>query len=176
MLEVLISSKTRIKLMLKFFLNSNASGYLRGLEQEFGESSNGIRIELNRFEQSGMLESYYTGNKKYFKANTRHPLFHEIHNIVLKYVGFDKIIETIVDRLGMITSVFVVGDFARGVDSHVVDLVLVGDIDKMYFMSLIEKAEKLIDRKIKYVLYQDVEQIDWSFYPVEPLLLWQADS
>jgi len=62
MIEALISSKTRIKLLLKFFLNSNATSYLRGLESEFGESTNSIRIELNRFEEAGMLTSYNQGN------------------------------------------------------------------------------------------------------------------
>jgi len=38
MLEALITSKTRIKLMPKFFLNSASTGYLRGLASEFGES------------------------------------------------------------------------------------------------------------------------------------------
>lgn len=173
MLEALISSKTRIKLMLKFFLNSNASGYLRGLEHEFKESSNGIRIELNRFEKSGMIESYSVGNKKYFKANTEHPLFNEIHNIVLKYVGFDKIIESIISRLGKVEKVFVVGDFARGIDSHVIDLVLVGDIDKNYFITLVEKAERAIGRKIKYVMYKSMNEVDLALFSVEPLLLWE---
>ncbi len=50
MLGTLITSKTRVKLLLKFFLNSNAKAHLRGLETEFGESSNAIRLELNRFE------------------------------------------------------------------------------------------------------------------------------
>jgi len=31
MLQALITSKTRIKLMLKFFLNTSSTGYLRGL-------------------------------------------------------------------------------------------------------------------------------------------------
>ena len=53
MIETLISSKTRIKLLLKFFLNSNTTAYLRGLEEEFGESTNSIRLELNRFEKAG---------------------------------------------------------------------------------------------------------------------------
>ena len=53
MLESLITSKTRIKLLLKFFLNSSTKAYLRGLEAEFGESTKAIRLELNRFEQIG---------------------------------------------------------------------------------------------------------------------------
>ena len=83
MLETLISSKTRIKLLLKFFLNDKATSYLRGLENEFGDSTNSIRQELNRFEKAGMLVSYTEGNKKYFKANTRHPLYQDTHNLLM---------------------------------------------------------------------------------------------
>ena len=100
MLETLISSKTRIKLLLKFFLNSKATSYLRGLETEFGESSNGIRVELNRFEKAGMLSSFTKGNKKYFQANTDHPLYNETHNLLIKYIGFDKIIDSVIENLG----------------------------------------------------------------------------
>ena len=84
MLDTLITSKTRIKLLLKFFLNSNASSYLRNLEGEFGESTNGIRLELNKFEKAGLLSSRISGNKKLYSANTAHPLFNDIHNILLK--------------------------------------------------------------------------------------------
>ena len=63
MIESLISSKTRVKLLLKFFLNSKNSSYLRGLESEFGESTNAIRIELNKLEDAGLLSSNLEGNK-----------------------------------------------------------------------------------------------------------------
>jgi DNA-binding transcriptional regulator PaaX len=68
MIETLISSKTRVKLLLKFFLNSKNSSYLRGLEAEFGESTNAIRLELNKLEEAGLLSSELNGNKKFFKA------------------------------------------------------------------------------------------------------------
>ena len=100
MLETLISSKTRLKLLLKFFLNSNSTSYLRGLEAEFGDSSNAIRLELNRFENAGMLTSFKMAIKKYFRANIDHPLYNDIHNILLKYIGFDKIVDTILENLG----------------------------------------------------------------------------
>ena len=57
MLESLITSKTRTKLLLKFFLNPGTSAYLRGLAEEFGESTNGVRVELNRLSEAGLLES-----------------------------------------------------------------------------------------------------------------------
>ncbi len=178
MIETLISSKTRIKLLLKFFLNSNATGYLRSLESEFGESTNGIRLELNRLEEAGMLSSEVKGNKKFFKANTSHPLFEEVHKIMLKHVGLDKVVETVVERLGDVRSVYLAGSFAKGIDSPIIDLIFVGNIDLGYLVLLIEKAEKLIQRKIRYLIYEPdkIEQIDWSHFEQQPLLLWNEPT
>lgn len=176
MIDALISSKTRVKLLLKFFLNSNTTAYLRGLEGEFGESSNAIRLELNRLEQSDMLSSYMNGNKKMFRANIKHPLYNEIHNIVLKHVGVDKIIENVIERLGDVEQVFLCGKFAEGLDSTIIDLIFVGSIDKFYLLNLVDKVEELIGRKVRYLIYSAEEwqgEDTTRFNPV-PLLLWTA--
>lgn len=159
MIETLISSKTRIKLLLKFFLNSNNSSYLRGLESEFGESSNAIRLELNRFEDAGLLLSENKGNKKYFQANRSHPLFKDIHSILLKFTGLDKIVEKVVSNLGDLEQVYLSGDLAKGMNSEVIDLVFIGDIDKEYLFSIIGKAENISNKKIKYLLFNSKEEI-----------------
>lgn len=157
MLGTLITSKTRIKLLLKFFLNANNTGYLKNLEQEFEDSSNGIRLELNKFEEAGLLNSENIGNKKVFKANTKHPLFKDIHSIILKYTGIDQIIESVVERLGNVNSVYLVGSFAKGLESNIIDLIIIGDIDKEYLIKLIDKAEPIINKKIRYVIYTEEE-------------------
>ena len=176
MIETLISSKTRVKLLLKFFLNSQATAYLRNLEEEFGESTNAIRLELNKFEEARMLVSRQEGKKKVFSVNTRHPLFRDLHNIILKYVGLDKIIEHVVRRLGSLEKVYLTGHFARGLDSEIIDLVFVGNIDKTYLSQLVEKAEAMIHRRIRYIAFTPDE------FPAEkisengthPLLLWSS--
>ena len=157
MLDTLITSKTRIKLLLKFFLNSKTSSYLRNLESEFGESTNSIRLELNKFEEAGLLKTSTSGNKKVFKANTKHPMFSDIQNILMKYTGLDKIIEQVIGRLGNIESVYIVGDLAKGMDSPIIDLILVGDIDKNYLLKLTEKAEQLINKKVRFVIFNTQE-------------------
>ena len=164
MIETLISSKTRIKLLLKFFLNSNTTAYIRGLEGEFGESTNAIRLELNKLEKAGMLSSFLNGNKKMFRANTKHPLFREVHNIILKHIGIDKIIETVIERLGDVDKVYLIGDFSRGIDSQIIDLIFVGYGDKRYLINLIEKVEGLIKRKIRYLVYntEESEETNWA--------------
>ena len=95
MLENLITSKTRIKLMIKFFVNSDTTAYLRNLSEEFGESTNGIRQELNRFEDAKLLESKTEQNKKVYQANTNHPYFKDMHHLLLKYVGIDEIVDSV---------------------------------------------------------------------------------
>lgn len=154
MLDTLITSKTRVKLLLKFFLNSNSRSYLRNLESEFGESTNSIRLELNKFEKAGLLKSELDGNKKYFRANTGHPLFLDIHNILLKHIGLDKVIEKVIHKLGNLDRVYVTGDFAKGIDNEIIDLIFVGDeINKEYLIKLIEKTENIIHRKIRHITF-----------------------
>ena len=64
MLDSLITSKTRIKLLLKFFLNTSTHAYLRGLADEFGELTNALRLELNHLENAGLLKAENERNKK----------------------------------------------------------------------------------------------------------------
>ena len=178
MIETLISSKTRVKLLLKFFLNSQATAYLRNLEDEFGESTNAIRLELNKFEEAKMLTSEPVGKKKVFKVNTAHPLFRDLHNIVMKYVGLDQIVEHVIGRLGNLEKVYLTGNFARGMDSEIIDLVFVGQIDKGYLTQLLEKAEEMIDRRIRYIAFtpKDFSAEKISESGTHPLLLWSSDK
>ena len=157
MINTLITSKTRIKLLLKFFLNPGNSAYLRGLENEFGESSNAIRLELNRFEKANMLKTEIKGNKKLFSVNQEHPFYGEINSIVRKYFGLDVIVDWIAKRLGNLKAVYLTGDIALGKDSGLIDLILIGDIDQQYLLQLIQKTEKLIKRKIRYLVYTEEE-------------------
>lgn len=176
MLGTLITSKTRIKILIKFFLNCNSSSHLRGLETEFGESSNAIRMELNRFEKAGLLLSKSIGNKKLFRANTEHPLYKDIHNILIKYVGFDMIIDKVIKKIGEIDSVYVVGDFAQGKDSKIIDLIVVGEeIDKNFLFNLVSKAENIINKRIRFLVYNrdEISEHLRDYSEDEILTLWE---
>ncbi len=158
--------------MLKFFLNSNNTAYLRNLETEFGESTNAIRIELNKFEESGLLNSYSESNKKIFKANTKHPLYPEINSIVRKYIGIDKIIDSIVSRLGEPDHVWLVGNLARGLNSDTIELKISGKVDKDYLEELVQKVERTITKKLKIELLSEVEALIINNKLEPSLLLW----
>jgi len=176
MLDTIITSKTRIKLLLKFFLNSETKSYLRNLEQEFGESSNGIRVELNRMEGAGLLQTEFVGHKKIFRANINHPLYNDINNILKKFVGIDKIIERITSQVGKLEAAYLTGDLAIGCDSKIIDLVLVGEqLDINYINTLTIKAEEFIERKIRHLVLNSLQMADY-FKDKPALLIWKADN
>ena len=162
--------------MLKFFLNSNTKSYLRNLEQEFGESTNAIRVELNRLEGADLLCSEVKGNRKYFTANTNHPLFRDINNIVKNFVGIDKLIERVINLVGNLESAYITGDLARGVDSQIIDLVLVGEnLDTSYIEQLVSKAENMIERKIRYLILTEIQMA--SYFRNKPVvLIWGQEN
>ena len=157
MLDSLVTSKTRIKLLLKFFINPETKAYLRELAKEFGASSNSVRLELNRLTKANLLVSNNRGRMVLYNANTEHSFFRDIQNIALKYVGIDCIVENMVQSLGVVESAYIIGDYAKGKDSGVIDLILIGKIDQEMLQQLIKKTEKLINRKIRSMLLTEKE-------------------
>jgi len=69
MLETLISSKTRINLLIRFFLNLARKSHLRGIANDFKESTNSIRLELNSLTKAGYLLKKKENNKVNYLAN-----------------------------------------------------------------------------------------------------------
>lgn len=153
MLDTLITSKTRMKLLLKFFSNPDIRAYLRGLADELGENTNAIRIELNKLTEAGLLRSRHEGNMVWYNANTANPFYEVLNRLVLKYMGLETLVENILNKLGPIDLAFISGDYAVGIDSGTIHLTIVGsELDEKYLEELKEKAEKITKRRIKLLI------------------------
>jgi len=139
-----------MKLLLKFFSNAANRAYLRGLATELGENTNAVRVELNRLSEAGLLETENQGNTIVYKANTHNPFYGELHRLVMKYLGVDSVVEEVVNKVGNIDAAFITGDYSQGLDTGIIDLVLVGEVfDKNYLSLLHRKAEDISKRKIR---------------------------
>lgn len=155
MLESLVTSKTRIKLLLKFFSHQN-SGYLRSLAKDFDESTNSVRVELNRLTEAGLLVSEEEGKTKVYKANNQHPFFTEIKNMVSKFLGLDDLMERIVNRMGEVERAYIVGDYAQGIDSGVVHMILIGkNLDQEYLNFIRNKTYEKVHRKVEVAILEE---------------------
>jgi hypothetical protein len=149
MLTELFTSKTRIRLLLKLFLNPGVSCYLRELAKEFALSPNALKEELDSLSSAGYLERKQSGRSIYFSANTKHPFFPEISSIVRKSLGIDALLDDILASLGKVEAVYILDDYAQGKDSGLIDLLVVGDVDRVRLDELSGIAERKINRKVR---------------------------
>ena len=159
-LDKIFTGKIRVQLLTKLLLNPASTVYLRGLERDLGVSSNTVRLELNKLSDMQLIQEQADDENtktKHYSVNTKHPMFKSLRGVIMQYVGLDQIIENVLDKLGNVDEVYLTGDLALGKNNPFVDLVIVGDVDKGYLYQLIEKAETLIDKKIRVALYQPLE-------------------
>lgn len=142
-----------MRLLIKFFVSQANRGYLNGLASEMGESSNSIRKELNHLHDAGYLDKVKNDNKIEYQANTKHPLYDILRKVVLKHLGLEDIVETVLERMGNVKKIVLVGDYAEGNDTGNIEVFLIGkDLNMSYISQLEEKIEKLIKRKVSFYL------------------------
>ena len=153
MLNELITSKTRLRLLIKFFISQANSGYLNGLANEMGESTNSIRKELNHLYDAGYLNKLKQDNKVEYKVNINHPLYETLRKVVLKHLGLEDLVEAVLERMGNVQFIALVGDYARGIDSGNIEVFLVGeDLNFNYITQLENKIKDLIGRNVSFYL------------------------
>jgi predicted transcriptional regulator len=172
----LISSKTRIKLLVRFFFNPAIRSYLRELAKELNVSTNAVREELNQLTKTNLLKSEKNGRSVYYKANQDHPLFPELKSMVSKVLGFDQVIDGIVTRLGDLEQAYLIGDYAEGKDTGIIDLLLVGQINKDHLEDLTRKTERYIKRKIRSLVLtaEEIEELLPKLQNQPKIMIWEA--
>lgn len=149
MLEGIITSKTKINLLVKLFLNPATRAYLRELASEFNVSTNAVRTELNNLTENKVLLAERDGRNVYYKANSKHPLFPEISSMVRKITGIDRLASSVIERLGNLEEVYISGDYARGMDTGIIDVIFIGKINREQLDDVTMKTERYIERKIR---------------------------
>ena len=153
MLNQLITSKTRLRLLIKFFVSQANRGYLNGLASEFNESTNSIRKELNHLSEAGYLEKYKDNHKVAYKANIKHPMFEILQKVVYKHLGLEDIVDHVLNQMGEVKQIHLIGDYAKGLDTGNIEVLLIGEqLNTAYITQLEEKIEKLIERKVQFII------------------------
>lgn len=149
MLQSLITSKTRLRLLVKFFINVANTGYLRGLASEMQENTNAIRKELNNLSEAGFIIREEQNAKVIYKANELHPFFDLLQQLVRKHLGIDRIVEQVFERMGEVNKIYLVGDCAKGLDTGVLEVVVEGvDLNLEYLDYLVLKISNELNKKV----------------------------
>jgi predicted nucleotidyltransferase len=159
MLEALISSKTRVKLLTLFLLNPASEYYVREIVRMTEENYNAVRRELSNLEAFGLITGQKKGNQQYYSVNRTFFLYDELQKIVLKTEGITKIIKDDLAQQSDIECMFIYGSFAKGTAGAKsdIDLFIVGNVDESTLIPLVRKSERAINREINYTLMHSDE-------------------
>ena len=174
----LITSKMRIKILMRLFLNPERKVYLRELADDFQASPSHIKNELDQLKEANLLSRKKNGRQVLFSANTQHPIFNELHSMVKKALGMDQIMESMIERLGNLEKALLIDDYAEGKDTGIIDLVLIGNIDQTNLQDLTKKTEKYINRKIRTLplTAEEYDQLAANLNKRPNFILWQQQD
>lgn len=80
-------------------------------------------------------------------------MFSVLQKVILKHLGLEDAVEIVLERMGDVEQIILIGDYAKGIDSGKIEIIIVGqDLNTSYVKNLEEKIEKLISRKVTFFL------------------------
>ena len=155
MLERLLGSRLRARVIGWLFTHTDERYYVRQLTALLGEDSTNLSRELARLESLGVLLSAREGRQKYYRANPDSSMFDELKSLAVKTAGaVDVLRRALEEHQEDIQAAFVFGSFARQeqtADSDI-DVMIVGDVDGVALQPSISRAESELRRTINYSL------------------------
>jgi predicted nucleotidyltransferase len=160
MLETLLGSRLRAKVLGWLFSHPDERYFVRQLTALVKEDSTNVSRELARLEKTGILVKNTEGKQKYYQANRQSPIFNELHGLILKTVGVADIIKKALEpRIADIKLAFIFGSVAKRTEDRFsdIDLLVVGDITFGEVVDLISSAEGVLSRELNPVVYTVAE-------------------
>ena len=156
-------------MLIKFFVSSANKGYLNGLANEFNESTNSIRKELNNLSDAGYLLKSKQNNRVIYNADIKHPLFKVLQKIVRQDLGLEEIVETVISRMGDVDIIALTGDYAKGIDSGIIEIVVIGgDVNNDYLENIKSKIKDKISRYVYFIIAKKL--------PKDGIILYKSEK
>ena len=150
LLPEILSSKIRAEIFRMLFGLSDESLHMREIERRSGFAIGTIQTELKKLLKLDLVKKRRDGNRLYFTANRDHPLYPEIHNLVLKTVGLAEYIKAALEKSAEINLAFVFGSLADNRENAEsdVDLMVIGELGLKKLIGLLSGVSEQIGREI----------------------------
>jgi predicted nucleotidyltransferase len=159
MLEKIIPSKVRRKLLTLLLTNPDAQFYVREAARKIGEPADAALKELRNLEAAGMAYGKRRGNLQFYCADKSSPIFKEMRSIIIKTGAFGGAIASSLEKIPGIRFAFVFGSFSQGRErqSSDIDLMVIGTPDPYAISSNLKPVERALSRQIHFVIYPEKE-------------------
>lgn len=166
MFESLFGSRTRVKLLSHFLTQPEQPFYVRELTRSLGEQINSIRRELANLQALGILTSEQKRHKLYYRVNPRYPYLRELTGLFERAKATGEAViapkrrdeDELTSRLRSLGSVRLAvlsGAFLK--KQAIVDLFLVGDINKVKLSKFVADEERSLGQEINFTVMTESE-------------------
>jgi len=161
MLESFYVTKSRVRqdILTLFFSNPSKKYYLRELERLLAYSAGNIRRELLKFMKDDLFLTEKVANLLYYSLNTKHPLYKELKNIVLKTSGIIARIKKELSSVKNIETSFIYGSLASGKTKATsdIDIIIIGNPKTSDIVEKFRILEEKFGREINFTIYTKSE-------------------
>ena len=160
-LSLILSSKVRAEIFRFFFSIDKKEIHLREIERKTGFAIGTVRQETTKLVKIGLLNKRRDGNRTYFIANRDHPLFNEIHNLVLKTTGLVDVFKNALSD-NDIQFAFIFGSIAQGLEKPEsdIDLFIICDLGLRKISKLLKATSEKLGREINTITMNEKEFIE----------------
>jgi predicted nucleotidyltransferase/predicted transcriptional regulator len=151
--------KVRAELLRLLFADIQTEIYVRELERRSGLNVKTLQSEMDRLLKADLVLSRKDGNRRYFRANERHPLFVDLQQIVRKTAGLRDVLFNSLKDVAGIDVAFVFGSVASGKEKagSDLDLLVIGDTTLRSLAPALRNAGAALGRELNPVLFTATE-------------------
>ncbi len=154
MIDFLIKSKIRKKIILLFLYNQKREFYLSEVAKIVGTSPGTAQRELNRLLAGDFISFKKRANLSIYSLNKRYTLLKELEAIVNKTFGVEVMLKNGLGTIDNIDYAFIFGSFVKGKfrSESDVDLFIIGEVEEDQILEVVQRIENSIAREINYHL------------------------
>ena len=157
-LAKILSSRVRAEIFRILFGARGVELHNREIERRAGLSESSVRRELRNLEVLDLVKSRQDSNRVYYRANEDHPLYQDIHKLVVKTSGLVDVLKEVLDD-GRINIAFVFGSIADGTEKagSDVDLMVIGPLGLRALCGMLSGISERVGRAINPHVFKNAE-------------------
>lgn len=149
-LTQILSSKVRAAIFRNLFGVNPVELHMREIQRVTACTIGPVQVELKKLLALQMVSARRDGNRLYYRANREHPLYPDIHSMVLKTSGLGDYLKNLLSERADIETAFVFGSIASGEDnaSSDIDLMVIGTIGLRTLISVLTDFRARVGREL----------------------------
>ncbi|MBN1859575.1 nucleotidyltransferase domain-containing protein [Candidatus Bipolaricaulota bacterium] len=159
MLEKLLGSESRVKILTLFLLNAGTEYYLREIAQRTGLAVRSVQRTVMDLTDIAILHRERRGNSVYFRLNIENPIVPDLKAMFLKTVGLGDLLRETLAGESKIEAAFIYGSVAKGDETATsdIDLAMIGDVPPQTLTGLLEDLERVTGRDVNATVFTRAE-------------------